>query len=397
MKSETVMSGYKMTEIGVIPEDWNVKKIKNIASITTGKKNTQDKIEDGEYPFFVRSSSVEKINSYSFDGEAVLTAGDGVGTGKIFHYVNGKFDFHQRVYKISEFCYNLNGYFFFLYFSNHFYNRIITMTAKSSVDSVRLEMIADMQIPIPPLPEQTAIAEVLSDTDALLTALDKLIAKKRDIKQAAMQELLTGKKRLPGFDGEWEVKRFGEMLRICHGRGQHDVVESDGKYPILATGGEIGRTNNYLYKMPSVLIGRKGTINSPQYIDTPFWTIDTLFYTEIFDSNHPKYIYYMFCLIDWLRYNEASGVPSLNSSTIENIEISCPSIKEQTAIATILSDMDAEITKLEQKRDKVREIKEGMMQELLTGKVRLVEAESAGTGAESKPVGNSENKPEPVA
>src|SRR5438445_7307736 len=112
--------------------------VKNVAHITTGGKNTQDRIENGAYPFFVRSQTVERINSYSYDGEAVLTAGDGVGTGKVFHYIVGKFDCHQRVYRISDFLEGVNGFFFFLYFSNHFYDRIMSMTAKSSVDSVRL-------------------------------------------------------------------------------------------------------------------------------------------------------------------------------------------------------------------------------------------------------------------
>ena len=131
--------------------EWEVEKIKNISSITTGAKNTQDKIDEGKYPFFVRSSIVERINSYSFDGEAVLTAGDGVGTGKVVHYINGKFDFHQRVYKISDFNEKIDGYFFYLFFSNYFLKRIMAMTAKSSVDSVRMEMIAEMPIPLPPL------------------------------------------------------------------------------------------------------------------------------------------------------------------------------------------------------------------------------------------------------
>lgn len=136
-----IPEGYKQTEVGVIPVEWEVDKIKNITSITTGAKNTQDKIDDGEYPFYVRSSIIERINSYSFDGEAVLTAGDGVGTGKVIHYINGKFDFHQRVYKISDFSEKIDGYFFYLFFSNYFLKRIMSMTAKSSVDSVRMEYI----------------------------------------------------------------------------------------------------------------------------------------------------------------------------------------------------------------------------------------------------------------
>jgi type I restriction enzyme S subunit len=366
-----VKPGYKQTDIGALPEDWRVAKIKEVASITTGKRNTQDRIEDGLYPFFVRSQTVERINSFSFDGEAVLTAGDGVGTGKVFHYINGKFDFHQRVYKLSDFTAELNGFYFHLYFSTHFYDRIMSMTAKSSVDSVRLETIAGMQIPLPPLPEQRAIAGALSDVDALLGALDQLIAKKRDLKQAAMQQLLTGQTRLPGFHGEWEEKRLADILKVRHGKSQHGITAPDGKYPILASGGEIGRTNSYIYDKPSVLIGRKGTIDSPQYVDSPFWTVDTLFFTEISNEADAKFVFYKFTMIRWRSYNEASGVPSLNAKTIENIEIQIPPHVEQTAIAGVLTDLDLELAALEQRRAKTRALKQGMMQELLTGRVRL--------------------------
>ncbi|MFO1001391.1 MAG: restriction endonuclease subunit S [Planctomycetaceae bacterium] len=138
----------------------------------------------------------EDQHAFSFDGEAVLTAGDGVGTGKVFHYINGKANWHQRVYKISDFSGRLTGRFFYLVFSTRFYDRIMSMTAKSSVDSVRMEMIADMLIPLPSAAEQTAIASVLSDMDAELSALEQRLAKTRALKQGMMQELLTGKTRL---------------------------------------------------------------------------------------------------------------------------------------------------------------------------------------------------------
>lgn len=190
------VKGFKQTELGRIPEDWGVDFIKNVVKITTGDKNTQDKIVTGKYPFFVRSQTIERINTYSFDGEAVLTAGDGVGTGKIYHYINGKFDYHQRVYLMYGFGDKLDGYYFYLYFSNNFYDRIMSMTAKSSVDSVRREMIADMQIALPSKPEQTAVATILSDMDTEIQVLQQRLEKTRDIKQGMMQQLLTGKVRL---------------------------------------------------------------------------------------------------------------------------------------------------------------------------------------------------------
>jgi type I restriction enzyme S subunit len=189
-------TGYKQTELGEIPADWEVNYIGRVLSITTGDKNTQDKIDDGLYPFFVRSQTIERINSYSFDGEAVLTAGDGVGTGKIYHYINGKFDYHQRVYLMHNFCDLLDGYYFYIFFSNNFYDRIMSMTAKSSVDSVRREMIADMKIVLPPIDEQLEISKALSDMDKEIDTLNKRLNKTQQIKQGMMQELLTGKTRL---------------------------------------------------------------------------------------------------------------------------------------------------------------------------------------------------------
>lgn len=187
---------YKQTELGEIPEDWEIDRIGSLLSITTGGKNTQDKIDDGEYPFFVRSQTIERINSYSFDGEGVLTAGDGVGTGKIFHYINGKFDYHQRVYLMHNFGERIVGRFFYIYFSNYFYDRIMSMTAKSSVDSVRREMISDMKMLIPPPAEQEAIGNVLLNIEKEELCLRKRLQKVQKIKQGMMQELLTGRTRL---------------------------------------------------------------------------------------------------------------------------------------------------------------------------------------------------------
>ena len=171
---------------------------------------------------------------------------------------------------------------------------------------------------------------------------------------------------------DWEVKPIGKTLKIKHGKDQKKVLSNDGKYPILGTGGLMGYATNFLYSQESVLIGRKGTINKPMFMDKPFWTVDTLFYSEIKKGYLPKFIYYKFQMIDWYAYNEASGVPSLNAKTIEKIDISTPNnITEQTAIATALSDTDALIAALDKKIAKKQQIKQGAMQQLLTGKKRL--------------------------
>jgi type I restriction enzyme S subunit len=389
-----IKKGYKKTEVGVIPDDWEIDKITNNALITTGSRNTQDKIEGGSFPFFVRSSTVERINTYSFDGEAVLTAGDGVGTGKVFHYINGKFDFHQRVYKISDFKENLSGYFFHLYFSNHFLVRIMSMTAKSSVDSVRMKMIADMEIPLPPLKEQQAITTALSDVEALMTSLDKLIAKKRNLKQGTMQQLLTGKKRLPGFGGEWEVKKLGEISTLI-GDGIHSTPQyvnysefyfingnnlTDNSIKITekcVSENEYCKHKKELNER-TLLLSINGTIgNIAIFNDEKIILGKSVAFINLNKSLSINYIFYSLQAHSVKCYfeDELTGttIRNLSLKSIRNTPLPIPSfLKEQQAIAQILSDMDAEIETLEKKRDKYQAIKQGMMQELLTGKTRLI-------------------------
>lgn len=383
--------GYKRTEVGVIPEEWEVDRARNLASITTGTRNTQDKIEGGAYPFFVRSSHVERINTWAFDGEAVLTAGDGVGTGKVFHYINGKFDFHQRVYKISNFSERLDGYFFYLFFSVRFYERIMSMTAKSSVDSVRMEMIADMEVPLPPIHEQRAISTALSNVDALISSLDKLIAKKRDIKQAAMQQLLTGRRRLPGFGGEWEVESVQDIGYVVTGGTPKTEVKEywGGEYPWV-TPTDISHYRDVVdterrltakgleatVKLPanSVLVTCIASIGKNAILRFEGGCNQQINAVIPKNNNSPEFLYYLFeSNKQYLMANAGMTATSIISkSTFEKLMFRLPDPSEQRAIASVLSDMDAEIEALERRRDKTRLIKEGMMQELLTGRVRLV-------------------------
>lgn len=224
---------------------------------------------------------------------------------------------------------------------------------------------------LPDTLEQRAITDALDDVSRQIKLIKRLIAKKQWVKQGMIQQLLTGRTRLPGFTHEWESKRLGDVLRIRHGRNQKSVESSSGSYPILATGGQIGWASRPLYSKPSVLIGRKGTIDRPQFLDKPFWTVDTLFYSEIFDHADPQFLYYVFLTIDWRSMNEASGVPSLSSRRVESVEVSLPVIDEQRAIRSVLDDVDSAINRLNDRLSKAEAIKQGMMQQLLTGRIRL--------------------------
>lgn len=258
--------------------------------------------------------------------------------------------------------------------SNQAVRAIESASVGTTMINLNQRTLAELNLRIPiSVDEQTSIADALSDADALIGSLEQLLTKKRQIKQGAMQELLTGKRRLPGFGSVWNKRRLGDLLSIRHGRDQKQVECDGGEYPILATGGQIGWANEYLHAEPSVLIGRKGTIDRPRYMDTPFWSVDTLFYSEVHRPNVAKFLYYRFCLIDWMRHNEASGVPSLGAKVIESLEIDCPDATEQEAIAQFLSEIDAEITAQESRLTKARALKQAMAQALLTGRIRLVE------------------------
>ena len=367
----------RMTVLGPLPEDWEVRTIEQIATITTGSQNTQDNIPNGKYPFYVRSQQIERINKWIFDTEGVVTAGDGVGTGKVFHYVNGKFGLHQRCYLIHNFVPEVNARFFYWVFKNLFYERVHGMTAKSSVDSVRREMIADMFIPLPPIEEQKQIADALSGVDDIIEALDEAIAKKRQIKEGLMQQLLTGKTRLPGFSGEWKESTLGQLADICKGvQFDSNLFSVNGRYPMLNGGiTPSGYSEFYNTGADTITISEGGnSCGFVNYMTEKFWcgghcyslkvkSVDKLFLYQLLKFNEK----------DIMALRVGSGLPNVQSKSLVDFRLLYSEDRqEQKSISIILKKADDEIASLESQREKYTLIKQGMMQELLTGKTRLI-------------------------
>ena len=168
-------------------QNYNIFKFKDICNIQTGKSNTQDKCDDGIYPFYIRSENIEKSNNYIFDCEAVLTIGDG-NIGKVFFYENGKFDCHQRVYVLNNFK-NVLGKYVYYYFSSFFYKRAMSMSAKNTVDSVRMEMISDMIIKVPQEKEQIKMINLFSCLDKKLGLEQNKLDKLQELKKGLMQNM----------------------------------------------------------------------------------------------------------------------------------------------------------------------------------------------------------------
>lgn len=403
-----------MSEVINVPKGWEVDIVENLVEIITGDKDTQDKLEDGKYPFYVRSNTVERINTYSFDGEAVLTAGDGVGVGKVFHHVNEKFDFHQRVYCIFNFSERLNSKYFFEYFRKNFIKRVNKYSAKGSVDSVRYEMISLMEIPVPPIIEQQQIAKILSTLDQAIESTQKLIAKEQNIKKGLMYDLLSngidenGKIRSPithkykeselGLIPEgWEVKTLANVLHLIKDgtHGTHKNV--DNGIPLLSAkdinDGKIDLNNeprlideedylqihrNYSIEQNDILITIVGTIGRVAIvnIDTKFTLQRSVAILRVNEHITPQYAYYVFSsqifLNQLMLKTNASAQGGVYLGTLSNSIIKLPKkISEQKQVANILTKQDNKIEIEEKNLDKLKKLKKGLMGDLLSGKVRV--------------------------
>lgn len=168
--------------------DWDLIKLEEISDIKTGKKDVKDSVDGGAYPFFVRSAKIESINSYSYDGEAILIPGDGK-IGEVYHYINGKFDYHQRVYKISDFNENILGKYVYYYLQKNFLKHALRNTAKATVDSLRLPIVKSMEINYPSLQEQNKIVNILDNVENKLQYVQNQIFEIENFKKGLLQQM----------------------------------------------------------------------------------------------------------------------------------------------------------------------------------------------------------------
>ena len=183
------------------------------------------------------------------------------------------------------------------------------------------------------------------------------------------------KLRFPEFSGEWEEKKLGECLTLLYGKDWKDKSSTKKLYPVLGTGGVISYIDEFIYDKPCVLIGRKGSINNPVFIDKPFWTVDTQFYSEIHEGYSPKFLYYIFCTENWSKHDESTGVPSLSAKNVENTYKHIPSYSEQQKIADFLSNVDSIITAETKILNTLQKKKKALMQKLFTRQLRFKSAD----------------------
>ena len=313
--------------------EWEKCKIKQVCDIATGNKNTQDKSDDGIYPFYVRSQTVERINSWSFDGEAILTAGDGVGVGKVFHYSTGKIGVHQRVYILSNFT--CDSKYLFHYFSSRFYGRVKRMSAKNSVDSVRMEMIADMPIYLASNDEQHKIGNLMSLLNERIETQKKIIEKLESLIKGLCQKLT---------EQDNPNTALNETLVCYSSTLQESSVQEAGDYPVYGATGVCGYTNAPEVDGDSILIIKDGaSVGITYYASSKYSAIGTLNRLVAKRGYSLRYLYYCLKVFNFAPYRTGLAIPHIYFRDYGKAKVWCPSLDEQQRIADALSKVEQKI------------------------------------------------------
>jgi type I restriction enzyme S subunit len=411
--------GYKRTEIGIVPEEWEIRTIGQMFRLINGRafrpedwrKNGTPiiRIQNLNDPFALFNFSqapVPERNRVEF-GDLLFAWSGTIGTSfgaRVWRGPTGVLN--QHIFKVQMDEHEITLPFSLLVFSR--VEEDIAKQAhgfKASFVHVKKSDLVKVSLPVPPIHEQRAVAAALGDADALHDGLDRIIAKKRDLKQAAMQQLLTGQTRLPGFTGEWRMKRLGDHVTFLrNGVNARAELRQEGSVRYLHYGDVHGCSDAFISPLglPALPEVKATTLDRLDDGDLIFadasediagvgksvevravgntevvsglHTIAARFDKEILADGFKGYLQFCPPFAAHLRRLAAgTKVYATNRSHIDSAELRLPAIVEQTAIATVLSDMDAELAALEVRRDKTRALKQAMMQELLTGRTRLIE------------------------
>ncbi|HFL7940309.1 TPA: restriction endonuclease subunit S [Pseudomonas putida] len=413
--SVEITPGYKQTELGIVPEDWQIQSLPEALQFISGKAHEQFINEAGPYvvvnsKFISTEGGVRKYSSENFcpakRGDVLMVMSDlpnGRALAKCYLVKEDKtYAVNQRVC-IFRPVKGSSEYFYYLLNRNNYF-----MQFDDGVQQTHLlnPMILNCQLKVPPEPEQYRIGQALADIDSLISSLDQLITKKSGIQQAAMQQLLTGQRRLPGFSGEWPMMRLGgHMTFLNNGTNSRAELSTEGDIHYLHYGDIHGSQhlllNPAITSMPCLSrekakrldrlqngdlvfadasedldsVGKSVEIQLPENMQlvSGLHTIAVRFDKKIIADGFKAYLQFIPTFRSHLRQLAAgTKVYATNRAHIASAELKIPGTEEQAAIANILADMGTELAVLEARRNKARQLKQGMMQELLTGRIRLL-------------------------
>ena len=365
-------------------ENWGSKKIIELADYVDYRGKTPKKVESGvllvtakniKQGYLDYSASQEFIEESAFDdvmrrgkvelNDVLITTE--APLGNVASVDRTDIALAQRVIKYRGKTGLLDNLFLKQKFLSESFQEILKSKATGgTVQGIKGSVLHQIPLIVPSKEEQTKIATFLSAVDEKISQLSQKLHLLGQYKQGMMQKLFSQQIRFKANDGsefgDWEILKFKDVITIKYGKDHKKL--KDGDIPVLGTGGIMRYVDSYLYDGESILIGRKGTIDKPQFISGKFWTVDTLFYTEIGEKIRPKFAFQQLLLVNWLNLNEATGVPSLNTTSIGNIELKVPCLEEQTKIANFLSAIDQKIEVVAQQIEQAKQWKKGLLQQM---------------------------------
>lgn len=308
-------------------------------------------VVDSNVVYFDIDSYSENLSKYKVYPNDILIAMSGGTTGKIgINYTNREFYLNQRVGVFRENNNVLNHMFLFYYLHTKGEDSL-KMAAGAAQPNLSTAQIKDFDIPIPPLSEQKEIVKFLDSSFAKIDTLKANAAKNLDEAKALFQSAL--KEALEPKKG-WDIKKIGEVADIVHGKNQKDVISTHGKYPIYGSGGTVmGYATEYLCKAGTIILGRKGTINNPQYINHKFWNVDTAFGIVAKESIDSKYLFFFIKKQDWEKMNTGTTLPSLTQAIVKNVDIPLPPLSEQQEIVSRLDSLNEKVNTLQQNYSRI--------------------------------------------
>ncbi|MCT3480566.1 restriction endonuclease subunit S [Lactobacillus delbrueckii subsp. bulgaricus] len=348
---------------------WEQCKLGDVADITTGSRNHQDSVTDGKYPFFVRSDKVERLNEYDFDTRAILVPGDG-RIGEIFHYYNGKFALHQRVYKVDNFN-GINALFLLGQFKYSFKKHSLRLNAQGTVPSLRLPMFTNWNISIPNITEQERIGSFFRKLDRTITLHEEKKRQLERLKSALMQKMFANKNGYPavrfeGFSNEWEHCKLGDVADITTGSRNHQDSVTDGKYPFFVRSDKVERLNEYDFDTKAILVPGDGRIGEIfHYYNGKFALHQRVYKVDNFNGINELFLLGLFKYSfkeHALRLNAQGTVPSLRLPMFTNWSISVPMITEQERIGVFFQKLERTISLYDHKLELLKKVKRSMLQ-----------------------------------
>lgn len=390
--TQKIPSGYKQTEIGVIPTDWDVKRLGEVADYKNGKSFESRITDIGDY-FLITLNSLDIKGKLKSDHLRVNTSDKSLSKDDLVMILsdvahgnflgltdvipeNDKYVLNQRIGALKNIR-HLTPYYLSKYinFKQRYFK---TAGQGSSQQNLAKDDILNFSIAYPnSKTEQSAIATTLSNVEALIEKLERLIEKKNNIKQGAMQELLTGKRRLSGFSGRWEEKKISDVCgKITTGKLNANAMVEGGEYRFYTCAKDYYQIDRYVFDTEALLVSGNGAnVGYIHYYKGKFNAYQRTYVLSDFSADiHFIKLFMDRNLQERIRVEvNAGNTPYITMGTLTEMQIMIPPTKEeQTSIANVLSDMDTEIEKLESQLTKYQNIKQGMMQTLLTGKIRLL-------------------------